>query len=1000
MNKAYSLVWNETLRGWCAVGETARRRGKSSGGKRLVAAAGVSLLGLAASSAFALPTGSEIKSGQADISTSADGKTMSINQHTDKLITNWQDFSVGGGERVSFHQPTKQSIALNRVIGENGSQIHGQLDANGRVFLVNPNGVMFGAGAQVNVGGLVASTQNLSDADFLAGRYRFAGTSGQSVENAGSITAADEGSVALLGARVSNTGVIRAKMGRVALGAGNAFNVSFDDKGLLNLQVEGGAVDAQASNGGLLQADGGEVLMTARAAGDLLGSVVKNSGTIEAKGLSNRGGKITLDGGQVHVGGKLDASTQDASTAGGTVTTRGERVVVSRDVQVDTRAASGRAGRWTIEAANAGVGSGANAIDGETLSRNLGTTNVALTNTSGDLTVGDAVTWTSDNALTLTSKKGNVDLKQSLTASGANAAVAVNAAKRIRIGNKLTLTGENAHLELNSGSGHTLTNDDAVVTLSGRNASFSANGEAYRVIHDLAGLRDVDGNLNGRYVLGNAIDGNGAQFRSLGGRDRGFGGVFDGLGNTIGNLSVVNPGAAFVGLFSANAGRIANLTLEKIMVRAFEQADRSPASVGALAGANTGRISNVKAKDVFVSGSGRTIVGGLVGSNHSGSIDRAFVSGRVEGDKDALAVGGLAGENLTVLYPDRGDATISNSHADVQVSSRSAGGTGGLVGNNRGIISASSAAGSVSALANGARVGGLVGVNQGGRKAGLIEASSSSAAVKAGHYAAAGGLVGYNAASIEASDATGGVIAGNHAKAGGLVGVNTGSVKSSAASGAVIAGASSTVGGLVGENEGTVTDSSAVGSVSADANSSAGGLIGKNAGKVASARASGAVTVKGTGNAGGLVGLNSGSVSSSSASGDVVAGADSLVGGLVGNNEMGASINASNASGSVKGGDRSSVGGLVGQSQGEVVASSSSGAVSGGREARLGGVAGMNFGTIERSSSSSRIDYTAGYDQFYGGLVGLNFSVLRNNSVSGSAAAVPFAGADFGDFLN
>ncbi|NHV26702.1 GLUG motif-containing protein [Burkholderia sp. D-99] len=1002
MNKAYSLVWNEAQGGWCAVGETARRRGKSGGGKRLLAA-GVSLLGLAmASGAYALPTGGEIKSGNANIDTSADGKTMSIHQHTDKLITNWQDFSVGGGERVSFKQPTNQSIALNRVIGANGSQIHGQLDANGRVFLVNPNGVMFGAGAQVNVGGLVASTQNLSDADFLAGRYRFAGTSGQSVENAGTIAATDGGSVALLGARVSNTGVIRAQMGRVALGAGNAFNVNFDGNGLLNLQVEGGAVDAQAHNGGLLKADGGEVLMTARAAGDLLGSVVKNSGTIEAKGLSSRAGKITLDGGQVHVAGKLDASAQDASTAGGTVTTRGERVVVSRDVQVDTRAASGKAGLWTIEAANAGVGANANvnAIDGETLSRNLGTTNVALTNTSGDLTVGDAVSWTSDNALSLTSRQGNVNLNRALNASGANAGVMMSAAKQVRIGNTLTLTGENASLALNSGSGYTLTNDDAVVTLSGRNASFSANGKAYRVIHDLEGLRSVEGNMNGGYVLGNAIDGKGAQFRSLGGGTASFGGVFDGLGNTVRNLSVTNPGVAVVGLFASNTGRIANLTLEKITARAFGPAGSSPVSVGALAGYNMGEISNVKAKDILVSGSGRTMVGGLVGSNLSGRIDRASVSGRVEGDKDAISVGGLVGENLTVLWPDRGDAIISNSRADVQVSSQSAGDTGGLVGLNRGVITASTAAGSVTAMARGARVGGLVGFNQGGNKAGRINASSSSASVRGGHDATAGGLVGYNAASIEASDATGSVTVGDNAKAGGLVGVNTGSVKSSDARGSVIAGASGTVGGLVGENSGSVVASSAAGSVSAGTNGIAGGLVGKNAGKVASSSARGAVNIAGMGRAGGLIGRNEGSVSSSSASGDVVAGADGLVGGLVGENYMGASIDASSASGSAKGGDRSWVGGLVGNNSGRIASSSSSGSVAGGREARLGGVAGGNFGNVENSTTSSRIAYTAGYDQFYGGLVGLNFGSMRGNSVSGSAAAVPLAGLDLGEIRN
>ncbi|MCA8275588.1 filamentous hemagglutinin N-terminal domain-containing protein [Burkholderia sp. AU30280] len=1013
MNKAYSLVWNEAQGGWCAVGETARRRGKSGGGKRLVAA-GVSLLGLAAASgAYALPTGSEIMSGQADIAKSADNKTMSINQHTDKLITNWQDFSVGSGERVSFKQPTSQSIALNRVVGANGSQIHGQLDANGRVFLVNPNGVMFGAGAQVNVGGLVASTQNLSDADFLAGRYRFAGASGQSVENAGTITAADGGSVALLGARVSNTGVIRAQMGRVALGAGNAFNVNFDGNGLLNLQVESGAVDAQAHNGGLLKADGGEVLMTARAAGDLLGSVVRNSGTIEAKGLSSRAGKITLDGGEVQVGGKLDASAQDASTAGGTVTTRGERVTVSRDVQVDTRAASGRAGQWTIEAANAGVGGNA-AIDGETLSRNLGTTNVALTNTSGDLTVGDAVNWASDNALALTSKKGNVDLKQSLTASGANAGVTMNAAQRIRIGNNVALTGENASLALNSGSGHTLTND-AVVTLSGRNASFSANGEAYRVIHDLAGLRGVDANMNGRYVLGNAIDGKGAQFRSLGGDSASFSGVFDGLGNSIGNLSVSNPGSAVVGLFAVNTGRIANLGLDKITARTPAGYTASPVSVGALAGYNLGDITNVKAKDVLVSGNGRAILGGLVGSNISGRIDRASVSGRVEGGRDALYVGGLVGENRTALLPDLGDATISNSRADVKVSSESAGDTGGLVGVNRGVITASTVAGSVTALARDARVGGLVGYNEGG----VIKAASSSASVRAGHDATAGGLVGYNAALIDASDATGDVTVGDNGKAGGLVGENRGTIAASTAGGKVVAGASGSVGGLVGVNrativastargsvqagnaamagglvglnEGTVRASTALGNVSAGAGSQLGGLVGRNADKaeILASDAHGKVEGRNNVKAGGLVGSNIGKVDGSSASGAVKVGAQSQAGGLVGDNN--GLVAASSAGGTVSAGDDSIAGGLVGWNGaiGKVVSAYASGAVNVAGRGRAGGLVGLNWGGVSSSGASG--DVVAGAGSYVGGLVGHNHMVA---SIDASDAIGSAKGGD------
>ncbi len=867
MNKAYSLVWNDAQGGWCAVGETARRRGKSRGGKQLIAAAGVSLLGLAASSAFALPTGGEIASGKADIATSTDGKTMSINQHTDKLVTNWQDFSVGGGERVSFHQLSNQSIALNRVIGTNGSQIHGQIDANGKVFVVNPNGVVFGAGAQVNVGGLVASTKNISDKDFLAGTYRFAGASGQSVENAGTITTADGGSVALLGARVSNTGVIRAQAGRVALGAGNAFNVNFDGNGLLNLQVEGGAMDAQVNNGGLLKADGGEVLMTARAANGLLNAVVNNSGTVEAQGLNARDGKIVLDGGLVQVGGKLNA-------AGGTVTTRGERVAVSRDAQVDTRGASGRTGTWTIEAANANVNDADGAIGATTLSRNLGTTNVALTNTSGDLTVGGAVNWASDHALTLTSQKGSVDLKQAVTASGANAGVTANAARGIRIDDKLALTGENARLALNSGSGHTLTNDNAAVTLSGRNASFSANGDAYQVVHDLAGLRKFEDDPRGRYVLGNAIDGRGAQFLSIGSNWRVFEGVFDGLGNTIGNLSVSNPASPVVGLFAINNGRIENLGLEKITAKVSVPNGGSSVSVGALVGHNTGTISNVKAKDVAVSSSGRAIVGGLVGTNAGGTIDRASVSGHVEGGRDAMQVGGLAGENLSFAEWKGSEGVISNSHANVQVVSQSTGdfvgvnrgGTGGLVGFNRGTISASTAAGSVAAYAtNNAHVGGLVGVNE----RGLVKASSSSANVRANHYAAAGGLVGYNSGSVDASDAIGSVTVGNSSRAGGLVGDNRGKVDASTASATVVSGHSGSIGGLAGANQGTILASSASGDVKAGNSVWAGGLVGENDGKIASSSASG--TVSGGHNAllGGLMGGNFGTVERSTASGRI-----------------------------------------------------------------------------------------------------------------------------------
>ncbi|VWB36674.1 filamentous hemagglutinin [Burkholderia lata] len=1009
MNKTYALVWNGTQRCWTAVGETARRRGKSVGGKRAAVAA-ASLLGFAALPAFALPSGETIMSGKADIVRSDDGRTMNINQHTDKLITNWQDFGVAGGEHLSFNQPNSQSLALNRVIGSTGSRIDGQISANGRVFLVNPNGVLFGAGAQVNVGGLVASTQNLSDADFLAGNYRFSGTSTQSVTNNGTITAAEGGSVALLGARVANNGTIQARLGRVALGAGNAFTVNFDGNGLLNLQVDGGAVDAQASNGGLLKADGGDVLMTARAAGNLLDAVVNNTGTIEARGLATRGGKITLDGGTVQVGGKLDASAGTADAPAGSVVTRGERVNVAGNANVDTRAGNA-AGTWTIEAANAGVGGDGGSIGADTLSSNLGTTSVALTNTKQDLTVGGPVAWTSDNTLTLTSATGNVNLRHAVSASGNAAQLRVNATNQIRIDDAVRLTGQNAHLELNAKNSHVLAGDKAVVTLSGANASYRSNGEDYTVLHTLADLRNVDANLNGRYVLGNGIDGMNVGFRSIGG-DSSFSGRFDGLGNTISRLNITNPYSATVGLFAVNTGRIANLALQDITATATTSRYGMPVSIGALAGSNFGEISNVTARNVDVTAKGAAYIGGLVGSNYSGTIDRANVSGKVEGDPDTIAIGGLVAENTTVTWPQSRAATISNSHANVRVTAARSNGIGGLVGINNGVIANASSAGNVIANGNFGNAGGLVGVNQ---KGGVITGSSSSAIVTAGHNTNIGGFVGLNDGDIDTSRTDGDVVAGNSGSAGGLVGKNRGRIMDSQANGNVKTGASSHAGGLVGLNEGAIARATATGRVLAGTDSAAGGLAGTNKGSVDRSNASGNITADARSHVGGLIGRNAGTVLASTAAGSVKAGAQSDAGGLIGRSDTGrvteslasgdveagdssaaggligrlaGTVDTSRATGSVRAGAQSQVGGLAGLNAGTITGSSSSGPVSGGRYATLGGLAGVNLGRIERSATDSRIAFTSGHEQTYGALAGINFGTLRGNLASDNSIAL------------
>ncbi|WP_321958998.1 GLUG motif-containing protein [Burkholderia cenocepacia] len=1066
MNKTYALVWNPNQGCWNAVGETARRRGKSSGGTRLAAVAAVSLLGFAALPAHALPTGEAIASGKADIARGADGKSMSINQHTDKLVTNWQDFSVANGERVSFQQPGSQSIALNRVIGNNGSQIHGSIDANGRVFLVNPNGVLFGSGAQVDVGGLVASTKNLSDADFLANNFRFTGDSAQSVVNDGRITAADGGSVALLGARVANNGTIQAKLGNVALGAGDAFNVSFDGNGLLNLQVESGAVDAQASNGGLIKADGGNVLMTARAADNLLNAVVNQTGTIEAKGLSSRGGKITLDGGTVNVGGKLDASAA-AGTAAGSVTTRGEHVNVAADTTVDTRAGN-TAGTWAIEAANAGVnaatarGAG-RSIDSDTLSRNLGTTNVALTNTTGDLTVDGAVAWNSDNALALTARNGNVDLQQALSATGANARVSVNAADKVRLNNAIKLTGDNAALELNAKNGHALAGDNAVVTLSGKNATFRANGDDYKVLHTVDDLRNVDSNLNGRYVLGNAIDGKNARFQSIGGKDGIFAGTFDGLGNSIARLGIFNTGMN-LGLFAQSGGRIANLALDSLAIAAPPNLHNG--SVGGLVGSTrpgegTSVISNVTAKNMNVTYNGPTwtFVGGLVGYNGYGTIENARFEGKVSGGAGTFATGGLAGVNLGTIVNSHvlantvvtstnmtninaniqntgglvgiNSGVIASSRASGRVTTRDNTATGGLAGDNfRGVIRDSSSSVVVSSGMGGA-VGGLVGQN---REGGLIENAYATGSVTTAGGGTVGGFVGDNVSgtirnasttvavstgrdgdvggfagrtrsggTIVNSDATGTVTANGSTSIGGFVGNNGGKLEDVLSKGAVSDLASRQVGGLAGVNSGTVAFSSASSSVKAGNGSHTGGLVGLNSGTIDTSDASGSVVAGNSSHAGGLVGLNSGTIVTGDATGSVVAGRDSRVGGLVGTN-LGANgvIRNSTSSSSVTA-QRSDVGGLVGiNEKGATVASSSSFGSVTGELSNLGGLVGTNYGTLTASTTSATIAPKTinGGSWFVGGLAGWNFGTIDSSSTSGPARNVAPVGLNLGTVVS
>ena len=313
------------------------------------------MFALLSGAASAQPSGGTVVSGQAGI-TSA-GNTTTINQSSQKAVINWRDFSVGAGGTVQFAQPDAKSITLNRVTGSGASAIDGTLSANGQVWIINPNGVLFGQGAQVNVGGLLATTADITDGDFVAGDYDFtAGPAkpGAAIANRGAIRAANGGSVVLSGAHVTNAGLIQADAGTVVLGGAPAFTLDFAGDNLLRYAVaspagadSGGNTAADISNSGQIAAAGGKILLTARAAASVLDGVVNNTGIIEAVSAREVNGQIILDagGGTVHNGGTLDASGKVTGETGGSVQVLGKTVEVADGANIS---ASGDAGGGEI----------------------------------------------------------------------------------------------------------------------------------------------------------------------------------------------------------------------------------------------------------------------------------------------------------------------------------------------------------------------------------------------------------------------------------------------------------------------------------------------------------------------------------------------------------------------------------------------------------------------------------------------------------------------------
>lgn len=351
---------------------------------------------------FAGPDGGNVVDGSGSIHHS--GSTTTILQNSDRIAINWQSFNVAADERVRYIQPDSQSISLNTVLSNHGSQINGQIDANGHVFLVNPNGVVFGGGAQINVGGLLASGLAIDPSAFMNGDFAFASVDNTQgiVINSGTLNAATGGSIALLGKQVENNGFIKADLGRVTLASGERAIVSFDG-GLLGVRVSEALLkealgdDTGVLNSGEIYVQGGQILLTGAASHDIFTQSVNYGDTREAQSVViDEDGSFTLSASGVDVvnTGVLDASSQQDNQTGGQIVVLGENVTSSGQITVDSKvstgAQSGRIELHSIETTELIEGSAttANSANGTAgdiylLGRNVGVLDDAIVEVSG-----------------------------------------------------------------------------------------------------------------------------------------------------------------------------------------------------------------------------------------------------------------------------------------------------------------------------------------------------------------------------------------------------------------------------------------------------------------------------------------------------------------------------------------------------------------------------------------------------------------------------------------
>ncbi|UQV47478.1 filamentous hemagglutinin N-terminal domain-containing protein [Janthinobacterium lividum] len=983
--------------------------------------------------AQANPASPQVVNGQATFN--QQGNIFSIT-NTPNTIINWQSFSIHAGEITRFIQQNGSSAVLNRITGQDPSKILGALESNGKVFLINPNGIVFGKGAKVDVNGLVASSLGLSNADFLSGKREFtAGSVAGAVSNAGAIHAGKGGQVLLIAPNVENTGIITAPNGEVILAAGRS--VQLADPGNPQLRVLLSAPTDQALNLGQIIAQGGSIgmagaLVSQRGVLNANSAVIGDNGRIvlkasgkalleagsvtSATGAAGKGGDIQVLGEQVGLLGnaKVDAS---GATGGGTVLLGGDyqgknaavqnarQTLVGKDASVTADAIGNGNGGKIIAWGNASAqvyGSlsargGAQGGDGgfvETSGHYLAVDGIRV-NTSAargkrgnwlldpyDITVvaGSGGQLGDVDQFADAPSTGNASIGADLLSS-ASSNVTLQATHRINFNSAVNITQQGVGLTAQAGETINV------------NASITTNGGAVRLFANDASSGSI-GAVGSLVNLAAPITSNGGSVYLS--------------GASVGGAGVVDVGSGHLSLISNFQGGAIDLT----------------GSGDQLLGSGiAGQTVTLQADNIGING--KVNFGGTGGGanviikplNSSRSIDLGTKSGTAL-SLNAIELAGISSSSLTI-----GDGTntggIRISDALARAGDLHLNAASGITATGAVTVDGTFSLDGGSWVQNAAALPGFSARNF------TIGSGASFLRVAGGDGVASPYLLAdiYGLQGIASLGLGNNYRLAGNIDASGTVNWNGGKgfipiAGGSAAYSGVFDGAGFAISNLI--IDGGSYDSpvglfgSLQGGTVRNLNLNGGSVFGKTnvgalVGNVLSGtidNVSSSVIVSGRRNVGGLVGSNGGRISAASASGAVNgATADDAggIGGLVGLNQTGASITASTASGAVTGA-RTMVGGLVGNNDGAVAQSYATGTVHGA--ANIGGLVGRNGGSISNAYATGAVGAANNSDpavshENLGGLIGWSEAGSTASHVysSGAVAGSGFAGGTVGGLV-